>query len=311
MKILPQDVKKLREETQCGMLDCKKALEENNGDYKAAVEYLRKKGLAAVASRSGRVAAEGAIVVHTEDNRGVMVEVNSETDFVARNADFQAVTDAIAQKLCKTDKPLEEALDLPFEEGVTIREAITNLAAKIKENINIRRIRPMSVKKGVIASYIHSAIGPKHGKIGVMVAIESLLLDHARLHDLGKKIAMHIAATKPKSLTVENLSKDLIEEEKVIYQEQAKAQVKASGKSAEFIDKMVEGRIRKFQEEVVLMEQEFVLEPKTKVKDFIEREASFHGTDLVIRDFAYFVLGEGVEKEEKDFAQEVQAQIGQ
>lgn len=304
MAVSASDIKKLREETQAGMLDCKKALEET-GSYKEAVDFLRKKGLAAVANRSGRTAAEGAIVIHTEENSGVMLEVNSETDFVARNEDFQTTTDMIAQKLSKSSRPLEEALDETFENGVTIRDTITNLAAKIKENITIRRMRPMSVKKGVISHYLHNALGPKHGKIGVMIAMESLLLDHARLHDLGKKLAMHIAATKPKALSVNDLSKELIEEEKVIYREQAKA----SGKPAEIIEKMVEGRIRKFQEEVVFLEQPFALEPDLKVKEVIEREAAFHGTDLVIRDFAFYIVGEGIEKEEKDFAKEVEAQL--
>ena len=305
MTVTASDIKKLREETQAGMMDCKKALTETNGDYKAAVDYLRKKGLAAVANRSGRIAAEGVVVVHCEGALGAMIEVNSETDFVARNEEFQSVTSNIVKKICKDQLPFEKALEAPYSAGTAIQGAIVELASKIKENINMRRVRLMSVKKGVVASYVHNAIGPEHGKIGVMVAVESLLLDHTRLFDLGKKIAMHIAATKPKALTTKDLDPELIESEKAIYREQAKA----SGKPVEFIEKMVEGRVRKFYEEVVLMEQEFVLEPKLKVKDFVDREAGFHGTDLVIRDFAFFVLGDGIVKEEKDFAKEVQEQL--
>lgn len=305
MGVTAEDIKRLREETQAGMLDCKKALAETNGDYKAAVDYLRKKGLAAVANRSGRVAAEGAIVISCTETKGAMLEINSETDFVARNEEFQVLTGQIADALCAAQKPLEQAWDLKIPTGETVQETITNLAARIKENINIRRARLISVEKGIVAFYMHNAIGPKHSKIGVMVAIESALPDKTKLYDLGKKIAMHIAAAKPKSLTSTDLEAQLIENERAIYREQAKA----SGKPAEFIEKMVEGRVRKFYEEVVLMEQEFVLEQKVKVREFIEREAKLHNTDLIIHDFAFFIVGEGIEKEVKDFAKEVQEQL--
>ncbi|USO02271.1 MAG: elongation factor Ts [Alphaproteobacteria bacterium] len=307
MKVSASDIKKLRDETQAGMLDCKKALTESNGDYKAAVEYLRKKGLSAVASRSGRIAAEGAIVIDVDvtGTKGAMIEVNSETDFVARNENFQDVTGKIAEIMAKEQTSFEDTLKLRYDDAHTVEGAITDLAARIKENIFIRRGQTLSIDQGVITSYLHNSLGPKHGKIGVLVALKSASDKRNALHEIGKKIAMHIAAIKPKSLDISDLPQDLIDAERDIYA----AQAKASGKPEQFIEKMVEGRLRKFYEEVVLLEQSFALEPKLKVKEFVEQEAKALGVEIVLADFAFYMLGEGVEKEEKDFAKEVQEQM--
>lgn len=303
-----EDIKKLREQTGAGILDCKKALVETKGDFDKAVEFLRKKGLAAAASRVGRVASEGVVAVCVQENKGAIVEINSETDFVARNKDFQSVVEDIVMLACEKQPGYESLLELTIpKRNMTVKEAVADLVGSIKENIQVRRIATVSVSEGVVAKYIHNAIGAHHGKIGVLIGIESSLSDHEALTDLGKKIAMHIAATKPKSLTVEELSKEAIQKEKEIYA----AQARSSGKPEAVIEKMIEGRIRKFYEEVVLLEQNFILDTKITVKDYIAQEAKRLGTDVTIKGYVYFVLGEGIEKVEKDFASEVQEQLNQ
>jgi elongation factor Ts len=297
MAVTAQMVKELREKTGAGMMDCKKALAETSGDFEAAIDFLRKKGLALAASKSGRVAAEGAVAVHVEGVKGALIELNSETDFVARNPDFQSLVKEIATLACSKQCDFETL-------KASTDAKVTELVALIKENMQLRRSVVLSVSKGVIASYIHNAYAPDLGKIGVLVALESSAAADA-LYDLGKKIAMHIAAIKPKALTVERLSADIVAREKAIFADQARA----SGRPEEIIQKMIEGRMRKFYEESVLLEQVFVLDGKLTVKDFVAAEAKRLGTDILLKDYAYFILGDGIEKETVDFAAEVMAQV--
>jgi len=306
MSISSEDIKKLRDQTQAGMMDCKKALVETGGNYQEAVEWLRKKGLATAASRAGKAAAEGAVAVFVDGIQAAIIELNSETDFVAKNADFQKAAEEIVQLACKDQLSYTKLLEAKYpHKNVTVAEEVTELVGKIKENINLRRSDVLKVSDGAIASYIHNAFGECHGKIGVLVGIESSLSSTAKLVEIGKKIAMHIAATRPKALNIEELSQAEIETEKRIFTEQAKQ----SGKPDDVIAKMIEGRIRKFYEEVVLLEQPFVLDSKLKVKDFIAQEAKTLGTDITLKGYIYYVLGEGIEVEQKDFAKEVQEQI--
>lgn len=297
MDISSADIKKLRDTTGAGMMDCKKALAETKGDFEAAIDFLRKKGLALAASKSGRVAAEGAVAVHVDGTKGALIELNSETDFVARNLDFQALVKEIATMACT------KQCDFDALKASTDAQ-ITELVATIKENMQLRRSQVLSVGQGVIASYIHNAYAPDLGKIGVLVALESAAPADT-LYDLGKKIAMHIAAIKPKALTVERLPADIVAREKEIFADQARA----SGRPEEIVQKMIEGRMRKFYEESVLLEQVFVLDGKLTVKEFIATEAKRLGTNIEMKDYAYFILGDGIEKETVDFAAEVMAQI--
>lgn len=295
--ISSEDIKKLRDATGAGMMDCKKALAETNGDFEAAVDFLRKKGLALAASKAGRVAAEGAVAVCVDGTKGAVVELNSETDFVARNPDFQNLVKDVARIACN------KQCDFDTLKNETDAQ-VTELVATIKENMQLRRSAVVSVNQGVVASYIHNAYGTDVGKIGVLVGLESSA-DAEKLRDIGKKIAMHIAATKPKALTVDRLPADVVEREKAIFADQAKA----SGRPDDIIQKMIDGRLRKFYEEVVLLEQVFVLDGKATVQEFIKNEAQALGTSITLKDYAYFVLGEGIEKETVDFAAEVMAQI--
>jgi len=297
MEISSADIKKLRDSTGAGILDCKKALTETSGDCEAAVDFLRKKGLALAASKASRVAAEGTVAVHVNGLKGALIELNSETDFVARNPDFQSVAKEIATMAC------DQQCDFDALKTATDTK-ITELIATIKENMQLRRSAVLSVNQGTIASYIHNAYAPDLGKIGVLVALESL----AAANDLigvGKKIAMHIAAVKPKALTVDRLPSEVTEREKSIFADQARA----SGRPEDIIQKMIEGRMRKFYEESVLLEQVFVLDGKLTVKEFIAAEAKRLGTDIELKDYAYFILGDGIEKETVDFAAEVMAQV--
>jgi elongation factor Ts len=297
MDISSADIKKLRDTTGAGMMDCKKALAETNGDFEAAIDFLRKKGLALAASKSGRVASEGAVAVHVEGAKGAVIELNSETDFVARNLDFQSLVKEIATMACN------KQCDFDTLKAETDAK-ITELIGTIKENMQLRRSQILSVNKGVIASYIHNAYAPDLGKIGVLVALESSAPADA-LYEIGKKIAMHIAAIKPKALTVERLPADVVAREKAIFADQARG----SGRPEEIIQKMIDGRMRKFYEESVLLEQVFVLDGKLTVKEYIAAEAKRLGADIIMTDYAYFILGDGIEKETVDFAAEVMAQV--
>ncbi|MCI7486196.1 MAG: translation elongation factor Ts [Alphaproteobacteria bacterium] len=301
-------VKELRETTGAGMLDCKKALVEANGDMEQAVDWLRKKGLASAAKKSSRVAAEGLVAVAVDGNKGAAVEVNSETDFVAKNEIFQEyVEDAAKVALhCNGDVEAMKAFVCPkCADSKTFGERLTDMIAKIGENMNLRRAKVISVNNGVVCSYVHNAVRNGLGKIGVLVALESTA-DKAKLEELGKHIAMHIAATAPIALNIAGVAPEAVEHEKSIFAEQAKA----SGKPANIIEKMVEGRIRKFYEEVVLEEQAFIMDPDKKIKDIVADAAKECGTDIKLTDFVFFKLGDGLQKKEEDFAAEVAAQLG-
>ncbi|GLR78100.1 elongation factor Ts [Azospirillum oryzae] len=299
-------VKELREKTGAGMMDCKKALNETQGDLEGAVDWLRKKGLAAAAKKSGRVAAEGLVAVATAGTKGAVVEVNAETDFVARNDKFQAFA-AKAAELALTSAGDVEALKAATYPGTshTAQDELTSLIATVGENMNLRRAVTLSVSAGVVVSYVHSAIAPGLGKIGVLVALESTG-DTAKLADLGKQIAMHIAAARPDALDIADVDSSSLERERNVLAEQARA----SGKPEAIIEKMVEGRVRKYYEEVCLLEQTYVIDGETKVRKVVENAAKDIGAPVKVTAFTRFALGEGIEKAQSDFAAEVAAAAG-
>lgn len=296
-------VKELREKSGVGMMDCKKALTENNGDIEASMDWLRTKGLSKAAKKADRVAAEGLVVVATKvDGKGMTaaaVEVNAETDFVARNELFQTVVRHAGQAGL-TASSVEDVAG-------AVQDEITNLIATIGENMVVRRFDKFTVAEGVVASYIHNVIAsPDLGKIAVLVAIESAG-DPDVLKDMGRKIAMHVAATQPLSLSVEDLNQEHVEREKAILTEQAKE----SGKPLQVIEKMIEGRIRKFYEEVVLHKQAFVMNPDQTIEQLVAETAKTLGTPVKITGFTRLALGEGVEKPVAlDFASEVASMTG-
>ncbi|WP_142847021.1 translation elongation factor Ts [Telmatospirillum sp. J64-1] len=298
-------VKELREKTGAGMMDCKKALNETSGDLEGAIDWLRKKGLAAAAKKAGRVAAEGLVGVVTEGKKGAVLEVNSETDFVARNDKFQDFVANATKVVLTAGADIEQVKAAPYGNGKSVQDELTALIATIGENMNLRRGQVLEVGQGVIASYIHNAVAPGLGKIGVLVALESSG-DEAKLQEIGKQIAMHIAAAQPQFLDTSSVDQDALNRERDVLTEQAKA----SGKPEEVIAKMVEGRLRKYYEEVVLLEQVFVIDGETRIKKVIENAAKEVGAPVAITGFARVVLGEGIEKEESDFAAEVAAQAG-
>ena len=304
-EITAAQVKELRETTGAGMLDCKKALVEANGNMNDAVDWLRKKGLASAAKKASRIAAEGLVSVYVEGNTGAVVEVNSETDFVAKNEIFQEyVADAAIVALKNNGEVCDmKTFNCP-KCGKTFEERLTDMIAKIGENMNLRRAATLSVNNGVVASYIHSAAGANIGKIGVLVALESTA-DKAKLQELGKHIAMHVAATSPLFLNVEGVDPEAVAHEKAIFAEQAKA----SGKPENIIEKMVEGRVRKYYEEVVLEEQAFIMDPDKKIKQVVADAAKECGTDIKLAGYVRFKLGEGLQKKEEDFAAEVASQL--
>ncbi|WP_032112292.1 translation elongation factor Ts [Candidatus Paracaedibacter symbiosus] len=296
-------VRELREKTGAGMMDCKKALIETDGNLEEAIDWLRTKGLAAAAKKAGRVAAEGLVGVMTAGNTGTIVEINAETDFVARNDKFQnfvAQATAVALEGKHTIDSLKTAA---VGEHETLEAGLTHLIAVIGENMNLRRLTHLAVTNGVVSSYMHSAVVPNLGKIGVLVALESTG-DTEKLAELGKKIAMHIAASAPVALQISDVAPSLLEREKNILIEQARA----SGRPEEIIQKMVEGRVSKFYEEIVLLEQAFVMDSKLKISQVVENTAKEIGAPIKVAGFVRYALGEGIEKEESDFAAEVQAQ---
>ena len=285
-------IKKLRESTGCGIADCNKALAENGDDFEKSVDWLRKKGLSSAAKKSGRVTSEGAVSVCIADNKATIVEVNSETDFVARNQKFQEFVAQITKEAIAFG---DDIAKFQAEKDEEVKGQI----GVIGENINIRRIAGLSVSNGAIISYIHNAIAPNMGKIGVLVAFESAAAKE-KLEEVGKQIAMHIAAAKPDSLSVDLVDPFKLARETEILKEQARA----SGKPESIIDKMIEGRIRKYYEEVVLLEQLFVMDDKVKIKDLVAKFSKENG-ETKISGFKLFILGDGVEKKENDFAAEV------
>lgn len=298
-------VKELREKTGVGMMDCKKALGETSGDVEAAVDWLRKQGLAAAAKMAGRVASEGLIGLSAGDNSAALVEINAETDFVSRNEDFQAaVRETAALALgCGGDIDKLRAADYPGT-GRDVDSEIKQLVATIGENINLRRSTGLSVEKGVVSSYIHAATAPGLGRIGVLVAISSEG-DSAELSKLGHQLAMHVAAANPKAISVADLDSAELERERAVLRDQAEG----SGKPPEIIEKMVEGRLRKFYEEVVLLNQTFVIDGESKISAVVEQAAKDLGTAVEVTGIERFELGEGIEREESDFASEVAAQL--
>src|SRR5215468_4033641 len=284
-------IKRLRETTGAGMMDCKKALSEVKGEFDHAVDWLRKKGLAAAQKKAGRVDAEGLVAVVVEGGRGAMVEVNSETDFVARNDKFQSFVGAVA-KLAAQSKNLEELTAKAIAgEGKTVGEKLTDLVATIGENMSLRRMATLSAGTGVVASYVHSALAPGLGKIGVLVALESTG-DKGKLSALGKQLAMHIAAANPQALSVEAVDAAVVERERAVLTDKAKA----SGRPEAVIGKMVEGGLRKFFEEVALLEQTYVIDNESKVKDVVEKAGKDVGAPVKIAGFVRMALGEGIER---------------
>ena len=293
-------VKDLRERTGAGMMDCKKALVENDGAMEAAIDWLRTKGLSTAAKKSGRVAAEGLIGVASAINRGAMVEVNAETDFVARNETFQNFVAEVARVVLAVGEDLDAIKAAPFPgTGRSVAEELTHLVATIGENMNIRRARVFTVSQGVVATYMHSAVKPGLGKIGVLAAVEGPG-EIGTLELLGRQIGMHVAATRPEALDTSAVDPAALERERTVLSEQARE----SGKPDAIIEKMVEGRIRKYYEEVVLLEQIWVHDGESRVKAVVKKA----GAEL--KGFCRFHLGEGIEKAAGDFAAEVKAAAG-
>jgi elongation factor Ts len=300
-------VKDLRDKTGAGMMDCKAALAETKGDVEAAVDWLRTKGLAKAAKKAGRVAAEGLIGLAADDKQAALVEVNSETDFVARNEAFQKLASGIAQAALQAKGNLDTLLATKFPGGgASVADTIKELIGSIGENMSLRRTAYLSAKNGVVSSYVHNAIAPGLGKIGVIVALESTGASD-EVKAFGRQVAMHIAFANPQSLDIDGLDKALIERERAVLTEQAKE----SGKPAPVIEKMVEGRLRKFYEEVVLLAQSFVHDADTTVAKAMEAAGKKAGAPIKITGFHRFALGEGIDRRESDFAAEVAAAASQ
>ena len=300
-------VKDLREKTGAGMMDCKAALAETSGDMEAAVDWLRAKGLSKAAKKAGRIAAEGLIGLASDAKAAALVEVNSETDFVARNQKFQEMVSAIAAAALKAKGDVDKLAAAKFGSGnATVAETIKEMIGSIGENMTLRRTAHLSAANGVVASYIHNAIAPDLGKIGVIVALESAGSPED-LKTFGRQVAMHIAFANPQSLDVDSLDKTVVERERAVLTEQAKE----SGKPPQVIEKMVEGRLRKFYEEVVLLAQPFVHDPETTVAKAVAAAEKTAGAPIKITGFHRFALGEGIDRPNSDFAAEVAAAASQ
>ncbi len=303
-QITAGQVKELRDKTGAGMMDCKKALTETAGDFEEAVDWLRKKGLAAAAKKAGRTAAEGLIGVALGGSRGALVEVNSETDFVARNEQFQAFVRTAAELALDAGGDLDTLAAAQVDGGAPLGDEVNRLIGTIGENLILRRTAALSADPGVVAGYVHNQTAPGLGKIGVLVALQSSG-DAAALADLGKKLAMHVAAAAPSAIDKDGVDPAQLEREREILAEQARA----SGKPEEIIAKMVEGRLRKYYEEVCLLEQTYVIDGETKVAKVLEQAAKDLGAEVALTGMARFQLGEGIERAESDFAAEVAAQL--
>jgi elongation factor Ts len=297
-------VKDLRDKTGAGMMDCKNALSETDGDMEAAIDWLRKKGISKAAKKAGRAAAEGLVGVALSGNAGALVEVNSETDFVARNDEFKGFVKSAAALALEEEGDLAKLLERKIG-AATVAQTLTELVAKIGENMSVRRSAALAVEPGVVAAYVHNATGPELGKIGVLLALKSSA-DKEKLGALAKQIAMHVAAAAPLALTREHLSKDVVDREYAIQKELAMQ----SGKPEAVIEKMMEGRMRKFYEETVLLSQTFVIDGETQISKVVEKAAKEWGTPVVIEGFVRFQVGEGIEKAESDFADEVKQMAG-
>ncbi len=299
-------VKELRDKTGAGMMDCKAALNETKGDMEAAVDWLRAKGLAKAAKKAGRVAAEGLIGLAAKGKEAALVEVNSETDFVARNETFQEMVRTIAADAVAAKGDIDKLANAKYGGGkATVADQVKEMIGSIGENMSLRRSAYLGVKQGTVASYMHNVLSPGLGKIGVIVALQSSGNEDA-LNAFGKQVAMHIAAANPQSINVGSLDPALIERERAVLTEQAKE----SGKPEAVIEKMVEGRIRKFYEEVVLLSQAFVHDPETTVEKALKNAEQSAGAPIEITGFYRFALGEGIDRPEGDFAAEVAAAAG-
>ncbi len=286
-------VKELRQNTGAGMMDCKKALTEMDGDLEAAVDWLRKNGLAAAAKKAGRVAAEGLVGVVAEGTRGAAVEVNSETDFVARNETFQNFVGPIAGLALEAGGDLETLGAAPYPGGGnTVAETLTELIATMGENMSLRRTAVLQVADGVVASYVHKQVAPGLGTIGVLVALESRG-DKNKLSDLGKRIAMHIAWAAPRVIDVGDVDAAALDRERKVLAEQARI----SGKPENIIEKMVEGRLRKYYEEICLLEQVSAVDNESKIRKVIEQTEQEAGAPIAVADFLRYQLGEGIERD--------------
>jgi elongation factor Ts len=297
-------VKDLRDKTGAGMMDCKAALSETNGDMEAAIDWLRKKGISKAAKKAGRAAAEGLVGVAVDKGTGALVEVNAETDFVARNDEFKNFVKSAANLALKEGGDLEKLLAAKHG-GSNVQQTLTELVAKIGENMSVRRTAALSVNPGVVAAYVHNATSPELGKIGVLVALKSTA-DETKLSALAKQLAMHVAAASPLAITPEHLSKEVVERERNVQWELARQ----SGKPDNVIEKMMEGRMRKYYEDTVLLSQTFVIDGETQVGKVIEKAAKEMGAPITVEGFVRFQVGEGIEKVESDFADEVAQMAG-
>ena len=299
-------VKELREKSGAGMMDCKKALQETNGNMEEAVDWLRKQGLSAVAKKSGRVAAEGLIGITVKNNVGSIIEINSETDFVARNEMFQNFVSTCSELAIESNEDINALKNMSYPNSDrTVDEELTHNIATIGENMNIRRSELLTVSNGVVISYVHNSVKDGLGRLGVLVGIESEA-DKVSLAAVGKQIAMHIAATSPQSLNIEDLDQDLVKRERQVLIDQSIA----SGKPSEIAEKMVVGRMQKFYQDVVLNEQTFVIDGETKIKDVIKKLEKDLNTKVKLSGFKKLTLGEGIEVSANDFAAEVAATAG-
>jgi len=303
MAITAALVKELRDKTSAGMMDCKKALTETGGDLEAAVDWLRKKGIAKADKKAGRVAAEGLVALNLAGTKGALVEVNSETDFVSRNEEFQAAVAEIAG-LAIDNTNFDSLSAAQTAAGSSVADFLVALVGRIGENMSLRRVAAQSVSSGAVAGYIHNAVTDGMGKIGVLVALESDG-DAGKLAELGKKIAMHIAATNPLALNVEDLDPAVVAKEK----DMLSAEARESGKPENIIEKMVEGRMTKFYKESVLTTQIFVMDGERSIAQVIADEAKALGSDIKLTGYSRMELGEGIEKKEEDFAAEVAAAV--
>ncbi|MEG9861085.1 MAG: translation elongation factor Ts [Parvularculales bacterium] len=297
-----QTVKELRQKTGAGMMDCKNALKENNNDMEAAIDWLRTRGLAKAAKKAGRTAAEGLIGVAVEGNRGAIVEINAETDFVARNEQFQNMVTLVVQTALDTSSDTETLLGKTIsQENTIVSDYVAGTAGSIGENISLRRSTSLAVKEGVVCSYIHNAVGDNLGRIGVLVALESSG-DKEQISQIGRQIAMHIAAASPLALTIEDIDPSLVQRERAILL----AEAQESGKPEGVIEKMVEGRMRKFYQEVVLLSQTFVIDNERTIEIFVKDAAKDCRAPITLTGFARYALGEGLDIEPgKDFSTEV------
>ena len=306
MALSASTIKELREKSGAGMMDCKKALTETDGNMEEAIDWLRKQGLSAVAKKSGRVAAEGLIGVTINNNSGAMVEINSETDFVARNELFQNFVKTCSTLVLSSKNDIEALQKLPFPNSDrTVNQELANNIATIGENMNIRRVEFLEVSEGILVSYVHNNVADGLGRLGVLVALESKA-ENNNLLETGKQVAMHIAATSPKSLNIEDLDPQIVEREREVLIDQAMA----SGKPKEIAEKMVQGRMNKFYQEVVLNEQVSVVDGETKIKDLIKKLSSDINHDVKIKGFKILKLGDGIEIGESNFAADVAATAG-